>query len=567
MADTSRRTEAGSAASPWRWEQVPEPQERPVTSRRRASLGRLLGALAFAAFLWILGRRTIAIAIAIGVLVVTIISIMSPAFARMADKVTHSLQHTVARALTFLVLGAFELVVFTPIAFALKLLRRDPLAAGSQPSDLTFWHQNPAVGRPSLHRHQFTYEPRPARAKGFNARLPLASLRAALGLVVVVILFDVVLGAAYNVVFDRGGNAPSGAHIAQLGAWANEPWAAELRKEIASSSSRLIPQPLRGFTYPDYSGRYVQVKNGVRSSYEPSPAGKDPTNVLFFGGSTMFGAYQRDQHTIPSEFARLAEADRRAVRVVNYGVIGYGIWQEVELLEERLTKGDIPDVVIFYDGANEQFIQAREGPVATPSHLYANDVRIGGAPSPKQQTLRGEIYDWWAHRSAAHRFFDGIKSLFTNNNQHPSNPLAESPLAQALWARDQTATRGAERGKDAVTIYQRAVEVVQHLAAAYGFRAEFFWQPLLYTKPVVNGEQDALTEFGATPEAWYASSAEARRLLKPPVIDLSDVLDNVRQPVFVDFDHTNELGAEVIASAIYHDSASSLNTLSAGRQP
>ena len=372
MADTSRRTEAGSAASPWRWEQVPEPQERPVsltTTRvprappRRARLrGVPLDPRPPDHRDRNRDRRPCGYDHLDHVACVCTYRGQGHAFVA-----AHR-----SRALTFLVLGAIELVVFTPIAFALKLLRRDPLAAGSQPSDLTFWHQNPTVGRRSLHRRQFTYEPRPARAKGFNARLPLASLRAALGLVVVVILFDVVLGAAYNVVFDRGGNAPSGAHIAQLGAWANEPWAAELRKEIASSSSRLIPQPFRGLTFPDYSGRYVHVKNGVRSSYEPRPAGKDPTNVFFFGGSTMFGTYQRDQHTIPSEFARLAEADRRAVRVVNYGVIGYGIWQEVELLEERLTKGDIPDVVIFYDGANEQFIQAREGPVATPSHLYAN---------------------------------------------------------------------------------------------------------------------------------------------------------------------------------------------------
>ena len=194
-------------------------------------------------------------------------------------------------------------------------------------------------------------------------------------------------------------------------------------------------------------------------------------------------------------------------------------------------------------------------------------MRIGGATVPKRQSLRGEVYDWWAHRSVAHRLFDGIKSLFTNDNEPAPNPLAQSPLAQALWAPDQTATRGIERGRDAVTIYQRGVELVQHLAAAYGFRAEFFWQPLLYTKPVVNGEQDALTEFGATPEAWYASSAEARRHLKPPVIDLSDVLDDVHQPVFVDFDHTNELGAQVITSAIYKDSASTLNELSTRRQP
>ncbi len=568
MAAPTRREVSGPATSRWHWEQLPELPERPPSSPRRAYLARLFGATAVAAFLWILGRGTIAVAIVIGVLVVTIASIISPAFARTADRVTQWLQHAVTRGLTFLVLGAVELVVFTPVAVTLKLLHRDPLAAGSKPSDATFWHQNPAIGRPSLHRRQFTYEARPTSARGVDARFPLLSLRAALGLVVVVILLDIALGASLNVadnVLHRGGNGSSGARVAQVGAWANEPWATQLTKEITRSSSRMLPHPLRGWTFPDYSGRLVHLKNGVRQSYEPKAGeGTDPINVFFFGGSTMFGAYQRDEHTLPSQFRRLAEADGRPVRIVNYGVIGYGIWQELELLEELLTRGEIPDLAIFYDGANEQFIQARVGPIATPTHLHANIVRLGNVgPVVKKPSLHGEMYDWWADRSAAHRLFDQIKSLATNEKDTP----APNALQLALWAPDQTAERGVERGRDAVAIYQRAVELVQHLATTYGFRAEFFWQPLLYTKPVVEGEHDALTRFGATPEAWYASSAEARRHLKPPVIDLSDVLDDVHEPVFVDFDHTNERGAELIASAIYKDASSTLNEIRTRRQP
>jgi lysophospholipase L1-like esterase len=326
----------------------------------------------------------------------------------------------------------------------------------------------------------------------------------------------------------------------------------------------MIPHPLRGWTFPDYSGRMVHLKNGVRRSYEPSAgAGTDPIDVFFFGGSTMFGAYQRDEHTIPSQFARLAEANGRAVRVVNYGAIGYGIWQELQLLEELLTRGDVPDLVIFYDGANEQFIQARVGPIATPTHLHANIVQLGNLGAGERRSLLGDVYDWWADRSAAHRLFDQVKSLVTNEKDKP----AVNPLQLALWAPDQSAARGVERGRDAVAIYQQALELVQHLAATYGFRAEFFWQPLLYTKPVVEGEQDALTVFGATPEAWYAETAEARRHLKPPVIDLSDVLDDVDEPLFVDFDHTNERGAALITSAIYKDTSSTLNELSTRRRP
>ncbi|MDQ1454608.1 MAG: hypothetical protein QOH28_228, partial [Actinomycetota bacterium] len=121
MSATTRREVSRPATSRWHWEQLPQPPERPPASGRRAYLARLFVAIGVAAFLWIRGHRTIAVAIAIGVLVVTIASIISPAFARIADRVTDSLQHAVTRGLTFLVLGTVELVVFTPIAVTLKL--------------------------------------------------------------------------------------------------------------------------------------------------------------------------------------------------------------------------------------------------------------------------------------------------------------------------------------------------------------------------------------------------------------------------------------------------------------
>ena len=46
-------------------------------------------------------------------------------------------------------------------------------------------------------------------------------------------------------------------------------------------------------------------------------------------------------------------------------------------------------------------------------------------------------------------------------------------------------------------------------------------------------------------------AAQARKDLRPPVIDLSDALNGVRAPVMIDYEHTNELGASEVATAIY----------------
>lgn len=87
-----------------------------------------------------------------------------------------------------------------------------------------------------------------------------------------------------------------------------------------------------GTTLKDFTGTYLNISNGSRVSYSPH----DPEiTVWFFGGSTMFGIGERDNPTMPSEVAKLAEADGIRIRVENLGVT----WQETELFEQQLTLG------------------------------------------------------------------------------------------------------------------------------------------------------------------------------------------------------------------------------------
>ena len=105
----------------------------------------------------------------------------------------------------------------------------------------------------------------------------------------------------------------------------------------------------------------MNVNDGIRRSYEPAASG-DPVEVYFLGGSAMFGWFQRDEHTIPSEVARLAEADGIPVRVVNHATPAYVNWQESLKLQALVTSGHRPDVAVFYDGANELVSQFTQGP-------------------------------------------------------------------------------------------------------------------------------------------------------------------------------------------------------------
>ena len=53
-------------------------------------------------------------------------------------------------------------------------------------------------------------------------------------------------------------------------------------------------------------------------------------------------------------------------------------------------------------------------------------------------------------------------------------------------------------------------------------------------------------------------------MLADPVVDLGDALDDLREPVYYDFIHTNERGARAMAEAIYQRLKPRLLELQAG---
>lgn len=136
-------------------------------------------------------------------------------------------------------------------------------------------------------------------------------------------------------------------------------------------------QALRGLTLPSYpdpgpepqatyrdftiwrmepfSSNSVNIDaNGLRRTLGAS-TGTNP--VWMFGGSAMWGSGVTDLETIPSHFANLTG---RAT--TNFGESGYIARQSLNLLQEAFATRDSterPDVVVFYDGANEVEIRCR----------------------------------------------------------------------------------------------------------------------------------------------------------------------------------------------------------------
>jgi hypothetical protein len=305
-----------------------------------------------------------------------------------------------------------------------------------------------------------------------------------------------------------------------------EPWMDEFLAEQGEVTRGLVYAPFTGSAIRDYQGQHINVSGRVRRSYEPTyPAGSEPIDVWFFGGSTMFGFdAQRDLHTIPSEVVRLAEAEGIPIRARNYGSAGFVGYQEAILLALVTGGGEAPDLAVFYDGVNDvslQLLNAVGGlnPLGEPGELGAHQ-------------HRGAMVD---------------AGVIPGGSPEPPGPLRPPP-AERPYTADEIS--------DAVIhTYAEGMELARDVATRRGFRTVHFWQPSIYSKqPLDPGESGRFGVVGIDDFSYEVVSRLHRKIvdeLPAGVIDLGDALDDVQGPVLADSVHINERGAAAVAAAMF----------------
>lgn len=320
-------------------------------------------------------------------------------------------------------------------------------------------------------------------------------------------------------------------------ALADADWKDDAGPEFSEASGGLTYTPYVGNSLRDYAGRYVNVTDRQRRSYEATlDAGGDPVDVWFFGGSTMFGfSAQRDDHTIPSEIVRLAEDDGVVVRAHNFGSPGYVNMQETALAAQLLAAGERPDLMVFYDGINDLGLQVQLG---------FGGIGTAGDPSDL----------------SAFAFRELLAGQVTGTAEPPS-PIGPVPDMGRPPSADATIT--ALEG-----VYERGIELAGALGEHYGVPVAHFWQPDLFnTAPLEPGEQEVVRRLGMD-EFQYDSIVRIARAivaqLPERAIELSDAFAASDGPVLTDQAHTNELGALLVARAMYPHLAPALADLARG---
>ena len=287
-------------------------------------------------------------------------------------------------------------------------------------------------------------------------------------------------------------------------------------------------EPWTGFRERPFHGRFVNIDAaGFRLSKDqtPWPPRAGQTNIFVFGGSTGFGWYLPDDQTIPSYLQECASQQHAAV--YNFARPEYFSSQELALFQQLLRSGNVPQVAIFIDGLND-FILSDGEP------KFTTDLR---------------------------QFMDG---------KVESNPLANLPMIRAAqWLQyklgkapaTESANRAPNYGDPAIlnAVVDRWLankKMIESLAAAYGVRAIFVWQPVPLYKYDLRYHFFLHNDkaFGGFVRVEYGyplmANLQSEGKLGKDVLWLADMQENKRENLYVDSVHYTAAFSKEIAGRI-----------------
>ena len=308
---------------------------------------------------------------------------------------------------------------------------------------------------------------------------------------------------------------------AMLPNYANVTWAAQHYRELASLRSDY--KSFIGWRRKPFQGETVNV--GGRYAQRRTIEGMDNTKkVYFFGGSTIWGTGARDDGTIPSQFVALT-----GLWSENFGESGYTAHQGLTLLIQLLQDGHRPDVVVFYDGANEVSQKCRTELTPNSHGQEASIDFLLNNPPPAPTTFAHYFSPLW---NAA----DRIKTKLTR-----AVAPAEVRSFEDCDSRPEKATRIAE---NLVSDWQMAKGLVE----SYGGRFVGILEPVLYFSQT---RLDHLTDDSVMRAQFQAvyPLVERRMAKAGGFHNLLRALD-VDDYVYVDFCHVSPNGNRVIATRI-----------------
>jgi hypothetical protein len=164
-----------------------------------------------------------------------------------------------------------------------------------------------------------------------------------------VVIWTICLGySLYNVA--TAGHAlaalKKSAHKGRLPNYAAITWAGTHFAEFDALGANYVSYI--GWRRTPFKGETINLVGPLAQRATVGPPDTAKPSVYLFGGSTMWGTGADDANTIPSLVTQLG-----GFRSENFGESAWVAHQSLLLLVQLLQDGHRPNVVVFYDGANE----------------------------------------------------------------------------------------------------------------------------------------------------------------------------------------------------------------------
>lgn len=300
-------------------------------------------------------------------------------------------------------------------------------------------------------------------------------------------------------------------------------------------------QPYVYWRRESFSGTYINIdEQGYRKTItktHPLSSNQKEFKLFFFGGSTLWGTGVRDAFTIPSLTGN--ELIKRGLNptITNYGESGYVSTQEVLKLITELKNGNIPDIVVFYDGANDVFSSYQSGKPGIPQNEVHREIEFHASLEKKKSLSL---------------FFRSLRTLATV--KFISNHLGADPTV----IREQKEIDTKRLSSQTVSHYNENIRIVNALAKAYDFQAFFYWQPSIFGKTILSDYENVVLEKSVAMRSLFE---EVNGLLFMDDLqyenirfyNLSDLFRDTREPLFIDWCHVGEQGNLVISQRMARD--------------
>jgi hypothetical protein len=260
------------------------------------------------------------------------------------------------------------------------------------------------------------------------------------------------------------------------------------------------------------------------------------------GGSVLWGYGARDDQTIASLLARKLVERGSDVRVRNLAQLGYVTTQEVVTLAREVQSGYRPDLVIFFDGANDTTaaLRDREAGLTYDEVNRRREFNLLRSPPRLARAMVSTLIE----NSNSSQFARMVRRRLNLRLDLPDPPLSDELRLQLV--------------SEVVRRYEANLAIVKRLGQEFQFQPMFYWQPVIFSKPTkVAFELEAARGFGWAEsmfhDVYQAIRASTRLSNDPSFHDLSGLFTESKNLVFIDWCHVTESANASIAVAMADD--------------